>query len=216
MAVAEQTKKQSRARKLRRKDLPVKRTINLYDDSEKKINLKIGIPSIILIILAAAVLSKFAVVDRLVAVSRAQGEVASLRQELNAGYDKIDSFGELTEKYAHYTYSGMSSEELQRTDRTEILSLIERVVLSRAKLGSWSVTGNILTLNVTAEDLQAINLISQRMEEEEMVDFCTVTTAASNEIVLVQDEDGVREEEHAVATGRILVYLKNAEGVDWT
>jgi len=217
MAVTEKTNQQSRvrAKKLNRRNMPVKRFINLSNEDEKKLNMKIGFPAIVLIILAAALLSKFAVVDRMMAVYRAQAEVAAIRQEVNAGYDRIDSFGELTEKYAHYTYSGMTTQELQRVDRTEILAMIQRVVMPRATLGTWTVSGNLLTLNVTADTLQTINVISQKLEEEEMVDYCTMTTAATNEIIVVQDEKGSHEEEHIVVNGRVLVYLKNAEGVDW-
>ncbi len=92
----------------KRGKLPVKRSINLAMTDEKPVNLKVGIPAFILILVAAFAFGKFAVADRLLEVSRAEAEVAALRSELNAAYDRLNSFGELTEIYAHYTYSGMT------------------------------------------------------------------------------------------------------------
>ena len=87
----------------KRGKLPVKRSINLAMTDEKPVNLKVGIPAFILILVAAFAFGKFAVADRLLEVSRAEAEVAALRSELNAAYDRLNSFGELTEIYAHYT-----------------------------------------------------------------------------------------------------------------
>ena len=111
----------------KRGKLPTKRSINLALTDEKPVNLKIGIPALILILLAAFAFGKFAVADRLVAVSRAEGQVSALQSELNMAYDKLNSFGELTELYAHYTYSGMTQDEVSRADRGSAIALIRRL-----------------------------------------------------------------------------------------
>ena len=76
----------------KRGKLPVKRSINLAMTDEKPVNLKVGIPAFILILVAAFAFGKFAVADRLLEVSRAEAEVAALRSELNAAYDRLNSF----------------------------------------------------------------------------------------------------------------------------
>lgn len=187
--------------------LPVKRTINLAGAGEKPMNLKIAIPAIILIVLAAALFSKFGVVDRLIAVSRAQGEASKVRQELEQAYAKMASYGELTEKYAHYTYSGMTAEELSRADRIEVIDMISRVIMPQATVDNWTVNGNTLTISITGSTLQEINEIAQQLEAEEIVDFCTVTTAATND-VYTTSSDYVRSD--IVVTARVIVYLNSA------
>ena len=82
---------------VKRSSLPTKRSINLAVTEEKSINFKIGIPAIILILAVAFAIGKFAVADRLAAVSKAEARVSALQSELNAAYDKLNSFGELTE-----------------------------------------------------------------------------------------------------------------------
>ncbi len=60
--------KKSKAKKPSRGHLPVKRTINLIGINEKPIDIKLAIPGIILILIAAFLIGKFAVADRLIAV----------------------------------------------------------------------------------------------------------------------------------------------------
>ena len=190
-------------------NLPVKRTINLIDLTKNSINLKLAIPGIILIILGAGFLSKYAVADRLLAMYRAQSAAASAQRELDAAYDELGSFGDLLDRYAHYTYSGMTAEELSRVDRTLIVDLIQRLILPEATLGAWSVNGNELTVNITGNNLQEINLIIQKLETDPLVDFCKVTTAVKNErrnnftpAVPNNEED---------VTANLVVYLKYSE-----
>ena len=90
--------------------LPTKRTINLAVVGEKPLNMLVAVPAIVVIILAAALVSKFTVVDRLMAVNRAQAEVAALQADVDAGYEAIADYGDLVDEYAHYTLSGMTEE----------------------------------------------------------------------------------------------------------
>ena len=163
----------------KRGKLPVKRSINLAMTDEKPVNLKVGIPAFILILVAAFAFGKFAVADRLLEVSRAEAEVAALRSELNAAYDRLNSFGELTEIYAHYTYSGMTQEEISRADRASAIALIRRVILPRGQVSNWTLSGNVLTLNFVCDDLRVVNRTVQDIESDPHVNFCTVNTSTA-------------------------------------
>ena len=190
----------------KRGKLPVKRSINLAMTDEKPVNLKVGIPAFILILVAAFAFGKFAVADRLVAVSRAEGQVSALQSELNMAYDKLNSFGELTEIYAHYTYSGMTQEEISRADRASAIALIRRVILPRGQVSNWTLSGNVLTLNFVCDDLRVVNRTVQDIESDPHVNFCTVNTAATNDNYNNIYADGG-------VNARIMVYLNPAEEV---
>ena len=201
--------KKSKAKKPSRGHLPVKRTINLIGVNEKPIDLRIAIPGIILILIAAFLIGKFAVADRLIAVSREQGKVYDLQRQIDEGYKKIDSYGELTDKYAHYTYSGMTEEEVTRADRVEVIDMIRRVVAPKVQLDAWVINENTLQLTVTGKSLQEINLVAQSIEDEDIVDFCTVTTAATNEQNYYTVPELTEEEQRV--TARVTVYLNESE-----
>lgn len=197
------TGKQKKNKALPARRLPNKKTINLAAVGEKPLNLFIAVPAILAIILAAALVSKFAVVDRLVKVSQAQAEVAALQAAVDGGYEAINGYGELVDEYAHYTLSGMTEEELQTVNRTAIISMLDRVVLDRAQVESWTITGNEIDLPITGATLQEINQIVQELEQEDLVDFCTVTTAATSD----QDKNQTKVSENTVVTAQVIVYL---------
>ncbi len=202
------TKKKNKAS---RGKLPVKRSINLIGVGEKRIKVGVAIPAIILILIAAAALSKFGVVDRLIAVSEAEREVSRLRGELNDAYRTLEGYGELAEEYAHYTVTGMTNEELTRVDRGEVVELIQRVILPTTTSGTWTLTGNQLSLSITGKTLQEINLLVQSLNEEELVDFCTVKTAATDDWYYDGRYNDPLDEDSTV-TAQISVYLVAREG----
>ena len=170
-----------KAGKIRGK-LPVKKSINMAVVGQKKTRVSTALLAIILILLVDAAISKFFVMDRFAEVAREQQKVRDLRNELSAANAKLDSFGELKETYAHYTFADMTSEEMRRVERSDVVELIERVVLPAAELNSWNVKQNQLTLNVTLDTLQDTNMLAQILNEEDMVEFATVKNAVTNEL----------------------------------
>ncbi len=208
MAVAVKNNKKKKSA-IKRRQMPTKRVINLAVLDEKKVSFGLAIPAILLILVAAAVFSKFLVIDRMAEVSAAQAEVSRLQTRIDQGYEELAGFDDLADLYAHYTYSGFTQEELNRSDRVEVLRLIRSVVLPRAEVSSWSLSGNILTINLNAETLQDINLLVQQLESEDMVDFCTVNTANTRD-----NSHRIATEELGAVKGRVMAYLNAGTGVD--
>lgn len=209
--MAEKKKKSTAPRgKRSRVRIPTKTEINLALIGEKKINGLIALPAILLIVLAAALFSKFLVYDRMMEVVAAQREVYELQSQLDAGYEELSDFAELSDLYAHYTFSGMTKEEQERIDRVEVLSLIDRLILPQAGVDNLTVTGNQMTLNISGNTLQEINLLVQQLELDPLVDYCSVTTAVSKGEANVP----VEYDENAIVTARVIVYLKSASEVN--
>ena len=210
MALALKSKNKKAGGVKRRRQMPVKRTINLATQGEKKMNVGLAIPSVVLIIVIAAVFSKFLVIDRFAEVTAAQRVVYDLQTRLDQGYAELADFDDLSELYAHYTYSGFTAEELNRTDRVDVLNLIRNMVLPYAEVNSWSVTGNQLTINMTGESLQQINLIVQQLEQQDLVDFCTVNTANTDD----NTRGNQSTEEFSIVKARVLCYLNSGMEVN--
>lgn len=186
-------------KKVSLKSLPSKRSINLATVGEKPIKLSQALPGIIIILVVAGLISKFAVYDRLAKVVRAQSEVASLQQQIDEGYKKIESFGDLADEYAHYTYSNMTADELDRADRIAIHDLIKNDVMPTLSVTSWTINGNQLDMTVTGDSLQRINEIATYMQNNEpMVNYTTVMTASNTDN---------RNANRSGVTARIIVVL---------
>ena len=241
-APARQGKKAIRGR------MPTKRSINLVLVDENKISWKKAIPGIAIIVVLAVLFSKFLVADRLVAMSQAAGRAARLRSNLNSALELVNSFGDVEDKYAHYTYAGMTRDELSLVDRTQVLQLVGDALPARSeplpideliqsaveKLGSldtaaeavaalgefrerapevvgqfapadpaaraWSVSGNILTVEVTGSSLEQMNQLARQMEQDPIVDSCTITTANKDSKVQAKTGD--------IVLAKLIVYLR--------
>ena len=149
MAIAIKSKNKKVGVRKRRGQMPTKRTINLANVGEKPMRVGLAIPGVLLILVLAAVFSKFLVIDRMAEVDAAQRAVYELQQKLDAGYEELADFDDLSDLYAHYTYSGFTQEELARADRVAVLKLIDDTILPYAAVSSWSVSGNELTVNMS-------------------------------------------------------------------
>ena len=175
MAVTEALKK--KLSPSQRGHMPVKRTINFAVVEEKKLNIPLAAALVAVVILAAALFSKFAVADRFARVRTLELEADSIQALIDRTDEEIDAFGDLNSVYAHYTYADMTEEELDRTSRTAVMELIETLIVPVCPVQTWSLSGNQLTLDVTTDTLEAINLLSQRVTDHPLVDYCTFNIA---------------------------------------
>ena len=177
-----------------------KKQINLAFAGQKKKHYWVAVPAIGCIVMVAGVIGKVAVADRLVQMSEAQSAVSQMQQQVDDITAYIDSFGDLQETYAHYTYQGLTGDELSFLNRPEVLKLMTDIIFPKVMVSSWSVSGNQLSLPVTGENLSDINSLVQELEQEPIVDYCNVMTAVT---------DGNTETEAAAdkVTGQIVIYL---------
>ena len=177
-----------------------KKQINLALAGQKKKHYWVAVPAIGGIVAVASVIGKVAVADRLVQMSEAQSAVSQMQQQVDDITAYIDSFGDLQETYAHYTYQGLTGDELSFLNRPEVLKLMKEIILPRVTVSSWSVSGNQLTLPVTGANLSDINSLVQQLEQEPIVDYCNVMTA-------VTDRNMETEAAADKVTGQIVIYL---------
>ena len=230
--------------------LPTKRSINLVLVDENKINPLTAILGILLIVVLAGVFSKFLVIDRLDAMSRAQGRVTQLQNDLDSAMDALDNIGDIGETYAHYTLEGMTAAELNQVDRVLVLALVDSILpvveegpseeeiagilksmfrdapatgndaldtaRQRARLdlleqlvpvpeyivNRWSLTDNLLTLEVNGQTLERLNELRRQIEKSPIVDSCAIMTA---------NKDACRNAQEGV-WARFIVYLQRPDG----
>ena len=175
-----------------------KKQINLAFAGQKKKHYWVAVPAIGGIVVVAGVIGKVAVADRLVQMSEAQSAVSQMQQQVDDITAYIDSFGDLQETYAHYTYQGLTDDELSFLNRPEVLKLMTDIIFPKVMVSSWSVSGNQLSLPVTGENLSDINSLVQELEQEPIVDYCNVMTAVT---------DGNTETAADKVTGQIVIYL---------
>ena len=212
-----------------RKKLPSKRTINLTLVNENRISPVQATMGIVAVLILATLFSKYLVWDRIQAVYAASARANQAKAYLDEAISKVDSYGEVEDTYAHYTISGMSSSELDLVNRVQVLQLMQKVFpmqtstpeiealmaniptlfrvrphLGLAEIGttisSWSVSGNTLTVEIAGSSLESLNQLARKIEEKEIVDSCTITTA---------NKTG-QAQNMGVVSARFFIYLKKA------
>ena len=180
--------KSSNSTNLMKGRAPTKNYINLAKADEKKINLRVAIPVIILIIIAAALFGKFLVFDRFEKVRKAEAEAASLQKQVDDLYAEIAGYGELAELYAHYTYANMTEEELNRVDRILVIDMLRKKVMDKVDVTSWKVEKDQLTVTVIGESLEKIDLVFRSLlEDEPIVDYYMVRSAETETNAYVEN-----------------------------
>ena len=163
--------------KLGKTKYPEKTYINLAVIGQQKIDWRKAVPAILLIILAACAFSKFAISDRLTKLNELRSENAAISRRISE-YDRvIAEYEGLNDEYAHYTYAGWTDEESNRVSRVDVIELMDTYIGGRATVDSWSVDGNVLKLTTHDIDLAEANEIAMNLEADELVSFCSLTTA---------------------------------------
>lgn len=169
-----------RTRKLKNSQIPTKRSVNLIQEEKKARKWAIAVPSIALIILASMLLSKVAVADRLKALSGIRSENAAIQARINDYEARINDYANVQEEYYRYTFTGMNAEEQNRVDRMDIVSLLNKYVRTVSDIDSWKVYGNVLNITMSDISLAQANNIVAALETDELVEFCTLTTATTD------------------------------------
>jgi hypothetical protein len=197
-----------KAPKAARGRIPTKQNINLAMMGVKKTNWAGLIIALVLILAVALAGSKFLILDRLAEVEAAQNAAEDLRREISFHNARINSFGELNDVYAHYTYTGMTQEERVRVNRSEVMSLLQRTVILRTDVAKWDLKGNLLTVSVQGRTLEDINVTAQKLRDDPLVNYCQVNTAATV-YTLEQNQDANPE----LVSATIIAYLNKPEEV---
>ena len=189
--------------------IPVKRTINLVPVNEDKISWKLAVPGILLIVVLAGLFGKFLVADRLTAMSNAAARTARLQSELEDALALVSSYGDVEDTYAHYTFDGMTQEELGLVDRISVLELVKSIIPVGKTQKTWSLSGNILTMEIAAETLEDLNQLAREIEKDPIVDSCSITTANKNQdVVTGKNKKTVTDTD---VWARFIVYLQQPE-----
>ncbi|MBQ6206185.1 MAG: hypothetical protein IJK52_03795 [Oscillospiraceae bacterium] len=171
--------------------VPVKRAINFATVGEKPIDWRIASPSIVLIVLIAAIIGKVAVVDRFAALNAARNEVYQMQAQISEREDYYKHLTDISEDYSHYTTSEMTEEEKDRVSRVTVMDVAQRLILPVDQFDAWTVNSNTLTIHISALPLTEITAMAERILADPAVVQCSVVsqsaTASSTENVVTEE-----------------------------
>ena len=163
----------------RKSRYPSKRSINLLvkEDRTRPLVRTFALFGVYLVALALFV--HFFVIGKIMKLNQAESnfdqissEVEDMRQA-NADYEQVRA------DYSHYGNSYLNAEESDMQDRMDIIALLDRDLMDQKGLINVSISGNVATLTITSDMLRNVADIVATLENEDMVSYVTVSTAAS-------------------------------------
>jgi hypothetical protein len=189
--------------------MPSKRSINFAEAGKQRSHYWSALPVVAVLLVVAALVAKFGVMDRLKVVSDEEAKTAELQAQLEQANARVESFGALQDQYAQLTYSGMTEAEVTMADRVEVLDLIDTHLMGKCTVESWELSGNDLVVNVLTEgnEFRHISMLNDNITADPRVAISSVSAGQS--YIVTSPEEGV--EPKNMTTGKIKIKLVKKE-----
>ena len=162
---------------LSRGKMPTKTTINLVPKKERYISTPKGKLTTIIAAVIILLLIFLLIVRPVMKLTKARAQVADLTTQLDQTNSQIAQLAGLEEEYAHYTYEDMTTEEMSRVSRVKVMRLVQEALIDGGVANSWSLSGNVMTLQVSGASLSQLNQIAAALEQEDIVERCVINSA---------------------------------------
>lgn len=162
----------------REKDLASKRTMNLAIRESSMAKAAWTVPALAAIVLAAALVGKFGVADRLAQVNAARREVEAIQDQTAAMQAAYADYDEVEAEYNRYTYKDF---DRSLADRMDVLALVEREVIPVCQVQRLSLAQRQLDLALEGSTLGDGSALVARLEADPLVDAAYITTATATE-----------------------------------
>ena len=160
--------------------VPDKLTVNFVHQKKKMDPVRL----VLLIVLAVVVLcaiAKFGIIDQEVKRTNAKNALTTKQNELAVINAKLNDYDELAAKYGRYSYGWMSAAETGLVSRMEILDLLESQIMNVAVVENYSVSDNILTVNLHGITLERASQVVKQLEESPLVKTASVYSASAED-----------------------------------
>jgi len=171
-----------RVMKRRKKQFPVKTTVNLLRRKRTESSLVKTFLAVLVFAVVLTVFAKFAVIDRLAAASRALREAEELEQTVLELQLKNADYDDVLREYQHYYFSAAdrndeSGGNWNYVNCMEVLGLLDEELLNKAGIQTVNLSGNVLTVDLTKINLEKASEIARSLSENELVDQVMVASA---------------------------------------
>ena len=158
---------------------PVKTDINLAIREKKQNKLSTNIPTFIILVIAIAIFSKFAVINRLEQASEAENSATVAQQQLETLKEYTNNYPKVLEEY-NALLASKSSLNVVATPM-ERLGLVERYLISASQVNSFDVVDDVITAQISGVTLNQISAIYANLMSDPLIENVQVYTASTND-----------------------------------
>ena len=158
---------------------PVKTDINLAIREKEQNKLSTTIPTFIILVIAIAIFSKFAVINRLEQASEAENSATVAQQQLETLKEYTNNYPKVLEEY-NALLASKSSLNVVATPM-ERLGLVERYLISASQVNSFDVVDDVITAQISGVTLNQISTIYANLMSDPLIENVQVYTASTND-----------------------------------
>lgn len=157
--------------------MPTKTSINLVPKKEKYLSTKKGITTAAVGAVIVLALAFLLIIRPIISLANANARVNELTSQLDEVNQQITANAEKEDEYAHYTYEGLTKEEMNRVDRVQVMKLVQDALIKGGVAKAWTLSGNVMTFDVSGASLSELNQIAAALEQQPIVERCVINNA---------------------------------------
>lgn len=140
------------------------------------INWRILIPAVAIFLVALALFTKFAVVDRLSGAMQLEEEARECEETLADIQTRLENYDQVEAEYNRYFSRTLTADDMP-LECMDILELVEEHLMSEGKVSSFQFAGNTLSLQITVDRLDDTSKIIAELSKEPSVASVNLYTA---------------------------------------
>ncbi|MEG1593846.1 MAG: hypothetical protein RR350_05495 [Oscillibacter sp.] len=156
---------------------PVKQDLNLAQRERRTKNLRSVLLTALVLAVGIGLFCKFAVVDRLRALSEAQAAAVQTEQLLAQVRAVTADYDQVLKEYQGYTLSQTAMGG--KADALDCLNLIEAELLKKSQVSQFTVADSLISVELSGVTLQQVSGIYAGLMASELVENVQVFTAAN-------------------------------------
>jgi len=159
----------------KKNSLPTKTSINFIVDEQTKTN-RISIVLFLVFLVLLGIFTKFAVIDPLAKVTRAEREYREAERQLDVYRNQLTDYAQIEAEYNEKVGTFLTDIERAYLDRTEILAMIKEDIFNYVNVKSISISGNVVRVSTATTTMDNISQIVQVLLNDSKIAYVTPKT----------------------------------------
>ena len=162
--------------------LPSKKTINLVQKEESKVEKAAFGVGLVIILIGSLALAKFGVVDLLNKQNQVESEYKNIQTTVQAIEASMADYDQVLSDYQLYSDEWLKgSSGYVESDRRDILDIFEKEIFPRGAVGNLSISGNTVNFSMSGMPLNDISDMCKVLETYDIIGYCTFRNGSTTD-----------------------------------
>jgi len=162
--------------------------INLVQDKTETDNRR-AILLFLLFLVCLGVFVKFAVIDQLAMINRAEAAYRTIESQVQAARQTNSEYADVKKEYDEVTAWYMTEEEKMEVDKSAVFRMLENDMMPYVGIQSVQIAGNTIVVQTDITNLQVVSRFLSALQNDSRNGFVTVTTASASTDSSVTNND---------------------------